>query len=299
VEILYYGNLDLSTTILVVHKPDRTATMELKPSKMESWKDTFLIVAGLGALAIGLAANYQLQTALIWSTALTICASLAALHARWGIWFTRRLAILGSVVTLVACVIWQYNIPELEKPKSPPPDLSGRVSPSNDERPPFSETSEEVTITVGGSSLRFSIGALEGKRIPFPLAFGVSESSDYSPIYVGLRGGKPMVDVTVWAGHDKPAVEVKENRFTVRPRDWDSNTSQTALEIVNEKGVPVLQVYYKNPYRISISGTFAVPGGWLYATESSLLINPSPDPPPLKPIFRYPSWKYPGEYAKT
>lgn len=83
--------------------------MESTVSKMESWKDTFLILAGLGALSIGLAANYRFHTLMVWSTAFTVAASLAALHARWHIWFTRRLLIVGCVVTVIVCGVWQYR----------------------------------------------------------------------------------------------------------------------------------------------------------------------------------------------
>lgn len=267
--------------------------MEQQIPKMEAWKDTFLIFAGLGALVIGLAAYFQHQPSLIWSTAFTVCVSLAALHARWGSWFTRRLLIFGSLVTLVTCAIWQANMSKPEKPTPPIPQTSRQLLAPSD-LPTFREKSDTVVITVGTVSQHVPLDALEGRSIPFAVsAFGES----YNPIHIGLKDGKPFVDVTVWAGHNEPAVEIKQNEFTVRPLNWDSNTTKTALEVVDDKGDPVLQVYYRNPYRISVSGKFTHPSGdWVFATDGGFWINPT-SPPTLKPIFKYPSWKYPGEYA--
>jgi hypothetical protein len=266
--------------------------------KFDAWKDTFLIVAGLGAVGMALAANYHANTALVWCTALTICASLAALHARWQTRFTRRLALLAGTITLIACGIWQYNIPKPEQPKTPAPQSYGQVLPPSD-LPTFREQSDVITVTAGTNSHEIPIRGLEGRRVPFfPTSLG---GGPYNPVHIGLKNGKPVVDATIWAGLDLPSVEIKQNAFTVRPLNWDSNTSKTALEVVNEKGIPVLQVYYRNAYHISICGTFPIPDGAIFVTETEVFVDKRPpifhDMRSLKPIFKYPAWKYPGEYA--
>ena len=187
-------------------------------SKMEQWKDTFLILAGFGALVMGLAAYYQHQNSLIWGAAFTICASLAALHARWHVWFTRRLVFFGTVVTVVACAIWQYMAPPPEKLSPPVPKSYGQVlAPS--ELPAFKQESDTVTLSVGTNDFQMPVQALEGQHEAF--FFFSDIDPHYSPIYLSLKDGKPYIDVTVWAGQNQPSVEIKQNAFVVRPLNWD------------------------------------------------------------------------------
>ena len=87
-----------------------------------------------------------------------------------------------------------------------------------------------------------------------------------------------------------PAVEVKKGNFVVRPTDWDRNFSDNALEIVNEKLQPVLQIIYKRNGLIQIQGIFQGRNGGLIFEAPEL-------PQALPRIFKYPSWKYTGQYA--
>jgi len=49
-----------------------------------------------------------------------------------------------------------------------------------------------------------------------------------------------------------------------------------------------------------MNGIFPFPGGLILANENGATINPIlPTNFSLKRIFKYPSWKYPGEYEKN
>jgi hypothetical protein len=85
------------------------------------------------------------------------------------------------------------------------------------------------------------------------------------------------------------------------PLDWDSNHSSNAVEIVNKEGIPMLQVYYRRPEEIVIRGFFQCNSELLFMDENKTVIMPieyfHPSEYRLNPIFKYPSWNHPGEYA--
>ena len=80
------------------------------------------------------------------------------------------------------------------------------------------------------------------------------------------------------------------------PSNWDHNSNERGFEVIDEKGRPVFQYYYKSPYHIVFNGIFPFPGGLMLANENGTVINPRlPATFTLKRIFRYPSWEYPGK----
>lgn len=119
------------------------------------------------------------------------------------------------------------------------------------------------------------------------------------------------------------------------PPKWDRNYSSNAFEVVREDGMPVLQVFYKRSNEVQVNGIFIVNEYEIYESFGStpLLISPrirvtysNAEPQEFnikefekqftnasiivdtnaaygtkftdqKPIFKYPAWKYPGQYA--
>ena len=163
------------------------------------------------------------------------------------------------------------------------------------EHPTFREKPERIFFSLGQGgvtvSLKFSVME-EGPREPFDLR-------GFKPVRLYVEGTKLYADFKVFGGAEKPAVEVVHNEFTVRPPGWDRNSSATALEVVNQSGFPVFQMIYKTPSHIVVNGIFPAPGGLILANESGMVVvaNPTRLPPfSLKRIFKYPSWKYPGQY---
>ncbi|MBI5576365.1 MAG: hypothetical protein HY896_08375 [Deltaproteobacteria bacterium] len=132
-----------------------------------------------------------------------------------------------------------------------------------------------------------------GGTIPF--RFG-----DFVPVTLCMKGDELFFSFKLWGGNGKPPIEVENNEFKVRPVNWDRNSSANALEVVDEKQVPIFQMVRKTPSHIVVNGIFPNPSGGIWVFGPAGAFGPAPEVPSnfkLKAIFRYPSWKYPGQYA--
>jgi len=125
------------------------------------------------------------------------------------------------------------------------------------------------------------------------------------PVKLHLDGkGVLYCDVTIWGGLGKrPPIQVIRNELTVTPPQWDRNFSANAVEVVDEHGLPVFQLIRKDPSHYVLNGIMPHPGGGLIvATERGTAVVGGPTlaigPNTLRPIFKYPSWKYLGQYAE-
>ncbi len=162
------------------------------------------------------------------------------------------------------------------------------------EEPTFIELPERVSVIVGTTEVWFPSETLESSE-GVPLTLG-----GFSPVRLKLIDEKLYADIKLFNGTGLPPIEMHENRFIVRPPDWDRNANTKALEVVNEKGIPIFQLIYEKPNRIRLRGIFAGPHVVLLATEGGMILNATPSKIAefsLKPIFKYPAWKYPGQYA--
>ena len=112
------------------------------------------------------------------------------------------------------------------------------------------------------------------------------------PFSIHLDKGNLYAEARIYNGPDLPAVEVNKGNFVVRPMDWDRNFSDNALEIVNDRMQPVLQIIYKRNGLIQIQGIFRGRNGGMIFEAPEL-------PEALPRIFKYPSWKYQGQYAEA
>jgi hypothetical protein len=160
------------------------------------------------------------------------------------------------------------------------------------EQPTFREKAEEAFLELGPVLSKIDI-LQEGKRNP--VYFG-----EYAPATIYIEDGKLYADVTIWGGIKKPSIEIVHNDFTIRPLNWDKNSNNDALEIVDENHKPVFQMIYKTKTHLAIYGIFPNPNGWVTGVnEKSLIPNlPSPENFPIKRIFKYPSWKFPGQFEE-
>lgn len=162
--------------------------------------------------------------------------------------------------------------------------------------PMFSEDVEDFTFSLGerGISIGYSKKALEKKHINTGFVF-----NNYRPVELYIENGQLYADVKIYGGSGFPPIEIKKNKLSNKPKDWDFNSNEKAMEIVNENGVPIYQFFYKKPSHIVMNGIFPYPGGLILANENGAVGNPLlPTTFKLKRIFKYPSWKYPGEYEK-
>ena len=155
---------------------------------------------------------------------------------------------------------------------------------------------EQVTISLGGGGISSSISldALRRGDLRSPFMFG-----GFSPISIGMADGVVYANITLWAGDGKPPIWVRGNEFSVNVPGWDKNFTADALEVVNENGAPVFQLIRRGPADYVVNGYLALPGGGLIeATDAGTVLNPTfVRLTVLKPIFKYPSWKFPKVYA--
>jgi len=171
-------------------------------------------------------------------------------------------------------------------------------SPAKLPQPTFSEAkSDEVSFSLGeeGVTDTQTMESLrKGTHTPFNL-YG------YTPVVLRAKGNVLSYDVTIWGGSRQPPIEVKDNKFTVRVPGWDYNSNGIAFEVVDESGAPIFQMIRKKPNHFVMNGIFPLPNGQLIVAGPNGLYGSTPSVPAgfsLKPIFKYPSWKYPGQYAE-
>ncbi len=160
--------------------------------------------------------------------------------------------------------------------------------------PRFSENIDNFSFSLGerGISVGYKKEVLEKGHMKNLFVFG-----NYRPVELYIEGGQLYADVKIYGGSGLPPLEIKKNKLLNKPPDWDFNSNETALEIVDNKQTPIYQFFYKNPSHIVMNGIFPFPGGLILANESGATINPILSTNfSLKRIFKYPSWKYPGEY---
>jgi hypothetical protein len=100
----------------------------------------------------------------------------------------------------------------------------------------------------------------------FYVTFGTATltvTDKYPAKYVdGVRAyverGRVVLDAQLFSGSVNP-VEVKANQLSLKNSEWDRNYDDTALEVVNQNGVPVLQVIYTTPHNVVVHGVFQTP----------------------------------------
>lgn len=190
--------------------------------------------------------------------------------------------------------IWKQEeaarvVVEQTKPVEPP--LAAPARPEL-EQPTFRESSAFVDIKMGTSHWNYPFAdLLDDGVVPRPFGRPLPVR-----LYLDPETYKIYTDATISAGSSQPAVELKRNVITTLRQSWDYNSNASALEVVNENQQPVFQLIYKAPSRIEINGIFVVPGGTFAASDTGATYNPDPKTYSLKRIFKYPSWKYKGEY---
>ena len=165
------------------------------------------------------------------------------------------------------------------------------------EQPRFSEEVKSFSFSLGanGSTISYSKEGLE-KGIMEPYAFG-----EFKPFKLYIENGVLYADISVYAGSNLPPIKIVRDKLSGKPKDWDFNSNKNAIEIVNSAGKPMYQFLYKSASQIVVNGIFPFANGFLIAGPKGLTVIQNANviaEYDLEPIFRYPSWKYPGEYAK-
>ena len=163
------------------------------------------------------------------------------------------------------------------------------IYPSKAGRAPF-EFSEEIpeTVTVMidngvGFHLSTDLKSELIKKEPFK---GLLDLDGEKPITIYIQNGTFYVDASIGDGHGE-VFHIKKTKLEVKPLNWDRNFSQSAVEIVDGNQHPVFQMIRRRANVIQICGLFVSSKG------AKLDVRPS------KTIFKYPAWKFQGEYAEA
>jgi hypothetical protein len=171
------------------------------------------------------------------------------------------------------------------------------------EEPTFSEnvTTAEFTLGTNGITARYSLKLLR-THPQHPFGFSQKGAETYNPIILYVEGNRLFVDVRVSGPKGESPIEIKHNKFTVRLSGWDRNSNRSAFEVVNGQEVPVFQMIYLSDYHVQINGFISAPGVLFVADDNGLATYPLRPPfimsvpYSLKRLFKYPSWKYPGQF---
>ena len=161
----------------------------------------------------------------------------------------------------------------------------------------FSNDSEDMVVTAGNMTTTMSADQLKGLvwelghgSITVLWAFG-------STVKMYAEGDRLFADVTIME-NGQPLIELAHNVLRKSPYQWDSNHSDRALEVVSDKGVPFFQMIFQTPHHIVIYGVFPkgdMSGSGLLLSESGTRNDPI-SVYDQRRLFKYPSWRYPGQY---
>lgn len=83
-----------------------------------------------------------------------------------------------------------------------------------------------------------------------------------------------------------PPVVIKNNSFDYQPPGWKVYQTNTALEVDNEHGLPMLVMKYHSPYEITITGLFLTPFGILKVDNTEDVIFEFADSPFELNVYR-------------
>lgn len=226
----------------------------------------------VGGITIGILLYYHKQTPAVWVTFATFIS-----------------------LALVFCLNWQVSVWSKQKEFS-----NGEIEPQpkafQPKEPRFSESIDTFFFSLGerGISVGYKKEVLEKTHMK-----NLYVLNDYRPVELYIENGQLYADVKIYGGRGLPPIEIKKNKVSNKPDNWDLNSNENAMEIVNQDGIPIYQFLYKTPSHIVMNGIFPYPGGFILANKGGAILNPElPTTFILKRIFKYPSWKYPGEYEE-
>ncbi len=154
---------------------------------------------------------------------------------------------------------------------------------------PFAFTEDipdTVTILLdNGANMHMTLN-LKSEAIQKDKFSGLLELDGERPLTVYIQDRTFYVDASITDGSGHTAIQIKKNKFEVKPAEWDRNFSPNAVEIVDSIQRPMFQMIRKRANLIQINGLFVSSKGSIF------------DIRPPKALFKYPAWKYLGKYSE-
>lgn len=227
-------------------------------------------------------------------------------HALW-------MAAIGTGLAVAAVFVWLHTTiadhdrtppppGKLDNPTPAPLETTPSPTPASPDFPAFDVSVTQYIIKLGG----FYTESWPPNALRVPKALGFSISG-VKPVTVYTDGQHFFADVTLKGVPGNIQIQIKKNVLSGQPPDWDTNSSKRAFEVVDEKEQPVFQMVYKSKSHIVINGVFLWAGRVNIVSEQRLLQGVSPtdtakiqeERSKIVRIFKYPSWKYPGQLAEA
>jgi hypothetical protein len=231
---------------------------------MEIGIKAFGSMAIVGGIVLAILLYYHKQTPAVWTTFTTIV-----------------------FISLAFCLYWQKTIWDAQDEDQ---NKSIKTNALKFPDKKFSRMPDKIRISFGGTTVSYSADKIIDKKvIPFK-GMGVD-------LTAYIEDKILYIDTNIYSGKNKPIIKISKNKMSLLPHKWDYNSTNKALEVVNENKIPVYQLIYLEPNHISISGIFVSGNNILIADKNGLHLNPKlPFSYLTERIFKYPSWKYPSEY---
>ncbi len=121
--------------------------------------------------------------------------------------------------------------------------------------------------------------------------------SGFIPLSVHIRERKMYIDFKWWSQNGNSPVIMNKNEFTINKSNWDRNYNQKAFEVVDNDTIPILQLIFVSSGHLRFYGLYDSPDGWgLVDDDGWSMTRVRPVNYKLKKLFKYPSWKYPGQF---
>jgi hypothetical protein len=198
--------------------------------------------------------------------------------------------------------------PPPHPPKSPVQDLSPR----------FTERFDRFTIHYGGA--RLDINNKDGTKFQLltvnpdgSVGMGGNpdeprSSNDEARLVVTVNDNQLFIDADLFTSPGEPPMRVRRNEISGRPLKkwedpgWDKQSSESALEIVNQDRFPVLQILYLDNAQVIVNGVFVSGERATILTNERTVVAQKSELNeflkhfPIKRLFKYPAWKYKGLY---
>jgi len=207
----------------------------------------------------------------------------------------------------------------VSKVTNPPPSVIFVSQPPITVEPlDFRQKHEEVYLLLGGMTI-FLPPVPDGNSATADigrsdLGFGPEKYGQNPHVFLTVSNGKIVLNVEWAPVFGMPPLKLENNELSGLPSNWDFNHSANAIEVVNERLVPIFQFYYKDDTHLVFNGvitsaaTTAKHNGVAFISETHYSVETMMDFSKndffkriealnLKTIFKYPAWKYPGEYA--
>ena len=151
-----------------------------------------------------------------------------------------------------------------------------------------------MTFSIGrGIGRQMTAEELRQKR-PLDLQF----DNSVLPISLYADGDVLYADITVAGEDGTPTIELRKNQFTVQHDGWDKNSNKNAIEVINSQSRVVFQLIRESRSSVRLKGAFPIRDGVVIADDTHLVVGHAANECNIKPIFKYPAWKYPGRYVE-